>query len=112
MGDAIASQFIRHYLPRLTSIALDQAFEKALCRLNISAYLQKNINNITVLVYCSPQVLLLAVDLNEHLINVERITETLAPKALTAFAGQAQHSLHLACPAIPTTLRGAREAGS
>ncbi len=77
MGDAIASQFVRHYFPRLTSIILDKALEKALCRLSIPAYLQKTINDITVLVYCSPQVLLLAVDLNEYLINVERITETL-----------------------------------
>ena len=44
MCDTIASQLVRHYLPRLTMTILEQTFEKALGRLAIESSLKKYID--------------------------------------------------------------------
>ena len=48
MGNTVASQLIRHDLPRPTLMALDQAPEEALGGLAISARLQKHINDFAI----------------------------------------------------------------
>jgi hypothetical protein len=53
-----------------------QAFEKALCRSAISSGLQENIHHFSVLINGPPKILLLAVDLHEDFVDVERVTES------------------------------------
>ncbi len=74
--NAIASQFIRHNFPRFTAMSSEQTFEESLCRCPITARLQKYINNVTVLVNGSPQIVLLPVYLHENFIYVECVSIT------------------------------------
>jgi hypothetical protein len=53
---------------------LQYSLKETLCGLSISSCLEKDINNLTILINRSPQVMLLSLDSNEYLINEERIT--------------------------------------
>ena len=79
MRNAVTSQLVRHYLPRFTTVVSKQSFEKALSSRAISFGLQKYIHHLAILINRSPQIVLLATDLNEDFINIERIAETLVP---------------------------------
>ena len=74
MRDSIAPQLVGDYLPGLPSMAPDQSPEEPLCSCTITAGLEKYINHLTILVYGSPQVVLLTVDLHENFIDEEGIT--------------------------------------
>ena len=71
MSDTIAAQLIRHDLSGLTTMATQQTLEEPLCSCTISFGLKVDINYLTILVHGPPQVMLLAVDFDEDLINVE-----------------------------------------
>jgi hypothetical protein len=75
--DPVTPQFVRHDLPGLTTVCFQQAFEEALGSSSIPPNLQKHINNFTVLVNDAPEIVLLAVDLHENLIDEKGIAETL-----------------------------------
>jgi hypothetical protein len=73
VSDSIASQFISHDLPRLASMVPQQAPEETLSSRPIPLGLEIHINHFSILVYCSPKVMLLAIDLHEHLVDEEGI---------------------------------------
>jgi hypothetical protein len=77
MRDTIASQLVRHYLPRFAMVILKQPLEKSLSSCAIPSGLQKHIDHLSVLINSSPQVPLLAANLHEDFINEKRIAETL-----------------------------------
>ena len=81
MRDAVASQLIRNDLSRVVAMRLQQAFEKPLRRLSVASKLQKDIYDFPILIHRSPQIVLDSTDLDEHLVDVESIAETL----VTAF---------------------------
>jgi hypothetical protein len=79
MRNAVASQLIRHYLSRFTTMSSYEPLEETLSRRAVPAWLQKYVDHLAILIYRSPQVLLLSADLHEYFINVKCIAETLAP---------------------------------
>ena len=61
----ITSQFVRHYFPWFTFVFLQHSFEKSLSSLSISPFLEKHINDFTILIDRSPKIVLLAINLDD-----------------------------------------------
>jgi hypothetical protein len=76
MCHTVASKFVRHYLSGLATITPYKPFEEALCCSAISAGLQIDIYDFSILIHSPPQILLLAIDFHEDLIDVECIAIT------------------------------------
>ena len=74
MGDTIASQFIGHDLPGFALVTPDQSLEESLSCSPISLCLEININHFAILIYCTPEVMLLAVDLYKNFIDEKCVT--------------------------------------
>ena len=77
MSYSITSQLIRHNLPGFTAVASQQSLEEALRRSAIPSGLEKYIDYFAILVNCTPEVVLFAVDLDEDFINVKGVAVTL-----------------------------------
>ena len=75
----IASQLVRHDLPRLTTMASKQSPEEPLRSSPIPLVLQVNIHHLAILVHGPPQIMLLAFDLYEYFVNIERIAVAAMP---------------------------------
>jgi len=75
----VASQLVRHDLSGLATTTPYKPFKEAFCGCAISASLQINIYHFSILINSPPQILLLAIDLHENLINVERVTVSSLP---------------------------------
>ena len=73
VSDTVTSQFISHDFPGLAAMASQYPFEEPICSSPVTFFLQIHVNHFTVLICRSPQVMLLAVDLNENVIDVERV---------------------------------------
>ncbi len=73
MCNAIASQLIRYYLPGFILMYLQEPFKESLCGRTISSFLEKYINNFTILVNSPPEVMLFTINLDENLIDEESI---------------------------------------
>jgi hypothetical protein len=73
----ITPEFICHDLSGLPMMALQQSPEEALCRITIPFSLEIHIHHFNVLIYCSPEIVLFAAYLYEHLINEKCIAITL-----------------------------------
>jgi len=58
-------------------VFLEYSFEESLSGLGISPLLEKYINNFTILIYCSPQIMLLSINLDEYLIDKKCISLSL-----------------------------------
>jgi hypothetical protein len=74
MCDTIAPQFIRHYLPGFVLMYLQEPFKESLCGRTISSFLEKHINNFTILINRSPEVMLFTINPDENLVNEKCIT--------------------------------------
>jgi len=83
MCNTITKQLIGNDLPWFASMDPQQAFEEALSRRSVTPGLQKYINNLTVLVYRAPEIVLLAVEFDKDFINKERVTVALMPPSQT-----------------------------
>jgi hypothetical protein len=94
MCNRIAPQFISKDFPGLSAMRLEQAPEEPLGRSAIPSGLEKYINYFAILVNSPPQIMLLAVDLDEDLIDKERIT--IAP--VFSFQSTGVHSSELYAP--------------
>jgi hypothetical protein len=79
MRNAVTSQLVRHYLPRLTTVSFKQPLEKPLRSSTVPSCLQKHIDHLFALIDRTAQILLLAADLHEDFINEKCIAETLLP---------------------------------
>ena len=73
MSNAVVSQLIRYDLAWLIPVTFEQSSEEALGSLPISAWLQEHINDFAILIDRAPQILLLTLDLHEHLVEEKRI---------------------------------------
>ena len=73
MSNAVVSQLIRYDLAWLIPVTFEQSSEEALGSLPISAWLQEHINDFAILIDRAPQILLLTLDLHEHLVEEQRI---------------------------------------
>jgi hypothetical protein len=98
VGHRIAAQLVRDNLSGPTVMRLQQAPEEAFRRLSIAPGLQINICNVAILVDRPPKIVLLAVDLYEHLVDIAGITVA--------------QMARLQAPGIQTTELGAPEANS
>ena len=76
-GNTIAPQLIRHYLPGLTMMCLQQTLEEPLARRTVTSHLHEHINNLAILIDCPPGIMLLSTDLHEDLIDEEGIAVAL-----------------------------------
>src|SRR6056297_3604772 len=76
MCHRIATKLVRHDLPGLIAMRPQQPFKKVFRSKSISPGLQKNINHLTILINCPPQIVLLAVYLHKDLVDVESVTES------------------------------------
>jgi hypothetical protein len=77
MSDAVATQFIRDDLASLALMLSQSPLEETLRGLSITPVSHEYINHFTILVSGPPQIMLLSMDLNEHLINEESINVAL-----------------------------------
>ena len=79
MCDTITSQLIGHNFSGLPLVILQQALEKTLCSLAITPLLKKHVNHLTILIDCTPKIVLLALDLHKYFIDEEGIAVTTMP---------------------------------
>ena len=64
MSYAIAPQFISHDLPGFSAMGAQQSPEEALCSGPVTLGLEKDINDLSILINRPPEVVLLVIDLN------------------------------------------------
>ena len=67
---AVALQLIRDEHPRHVPQTLQQLAEELFCGLFVPAALHQDVQDVAILIHGAPQVMLLAIDLDEHLIEV------------------------------------------
>ena len=79
MGNSVTSQFAGDSFPRLGSMTPYQPAEKPLGVRRIAPVLQKNFDDIPVLVDGTPQITLFPADPDEDFIDVERVAEPPMP---------------------------------
>ena len=73
MCNSVTSQFISHDFPGFAAIVSYKAPEETFCSSPVTFFLQIHVNHFSVLIYRSPEVMLLIVNLNEGFIDVERV---------------------------------------
>lgn len=69
MCNNITSEFISDYLPRFIPMCLQKPFKESPCCLAITTFLKIHIDNLSILINCSPEVMLFTVNLDEHFID-------------------------------------------
>jgi len=79
MGNAITFQLVRHNRSRRLTMRLQQPFEEFLNCNAVATALQKHIDDFSILVDGSPQIVLDTTDLDENLVDIESVAETLVP---------------------------------
>jgi hypothetical protein len=70
LSDAVASQLVSHDHSRHVLQALEQSPEEALGSIGISPVLNKDVEHNTVLIHGTPEIVLHALDPDEHLVEV------------------------------------------
>jgi hypothetical protein len=87
MSDAVTSQFNCNDSPGFVAMASQKPLKEALCSGAIPAALKKHVHHVSVLVDRAPQIVLLAVDLDEDFIDKKciAISLMLALQSLGAF---------------------------
>jgi hypothetical protein len=81
MGDIVASKFVSDYQPRHGFHRSKNSFEESLRCCAIALFLQIHVDDIAILVYCSPEIVLYALNLDEHFIEEKRIAESILAAA-------------------------------
>ncbi len=71
--DAVACECVGDHLARLTALAFQYAAEETHRRLCITSALHQNINGIAVLIHCTPEILPLPLNGDEHFVDVPGI---------------------------------------
>jgi hypothetical protein len=66
----VASQFVSNDLQWFGTVPTQEPSKKPFCSALITMRLDQNVNHVTVLIHCAPQILLLAVDSYEDLVQV------------------------------------------
>ena len=73
VSHAVASQLVRHDLTWLSPVTFERTSEETLGSLPISTRLQEPIHDFAILIHCTLQILLLALDFHEHVVDEKRI---------------------------------------
>ncbi len=79
MRNAITSQLVRHNRSRMATVRSQQPRKEALSRLAIALLLHEYINDFSILIHGTPQIVRLSVDLDKDLIEIESIPEPPVP---------------------------------
>ncbi|MGB7301434.1 MAG: hypothetical protein WBD34_19095, partial [Burkholderiaceae bacterium] len=79
MRNVITSQLVRHNRPRIATVRSQQSGKEAPGCLSIAFLLHEYINDFSILIDGTPQIMLFPVDLDKDLIKIERITEPQVP---------------------------------
>jgi len=79
MCHSITSQLIGHNLPWRSFVNLEQSIKESLCSLTITPFLEKHVNDFTILINGSPKVVLLSTNFYENFIDEKDVTITLMP---------------------------------
>ncbi len=88
MRCAIAPQFVGHEAHRLCALALQELAEEALCCSSITTCLHEEVDHVAVLIDGTPEILPLALDSHEELVQEPRVTQSLvAPLQLAGVLG-------------------------
>ncbi len=74
MRNPIAPELISHDFPWLVTMATQQPLEESLGCSTIPFGLKIHINNLLILIYCTPQIVLIAIDLHKDLVDEEGVT--------------------------------------
>ena len=77
--NTVTTEFVCYDFSRLPTMRLEQPFEKTLCCSTIALGLEKYINHFSILINCSPQIVLLLSYFHKYFINIESISETRVP---------------------------------
>ncbi|MFT6057787.1 MAG: hypothetical protein ACJAY7_001691 [Pseudohongiellaceae bacterium] len=77
VSNTVTSELISDNLSGFAFVLVQQPLKEPLCRLSVPTLLQEHINDFTVLINGSPQVMECSLNLHEHLMNEERVTITL-----------------------------------
>jgi hypothetical protein len=83
MSNSVTSELISDNLSGFAFVLVQQPLKETLCSLSISPFLQEHINNLTILIHSTPQIVLPPMDLHEHLINEESIAIALVLSSQT-----------------------------
>jgi len=76
MSGAIASQLVGHQAVRLAALSLQQPAKEAFCSTVISASLNEDVDHVAVLADGSPEIMPLALNRHEELVQVPRVTQS------------------------------------
>ena len=79
MSNTVAPQFVGHHFSRLAGTRIEQKVEETHRRLSVSTRLQQHINHFTILIDCTPKIVLLALDLHRGFIYEEGVAIALVP---------------------------------
>ena len=75
MGDAVAAQLVGHETRRFLALPLQEFSEESPRRTPVPMRLDEDIDQITVLVHCTPEILTLTVGRDEDFVQKPRIAE-------------------------------------
>jgi len=93
MGDAVAAQLVGHETRRFLSLSLQECSKESPRRTPVPTRLDEEIDQVTVLVNRTPQVLALTVDRDEDFVQEPRSAEsTLAALQLPGVIGAELHA--------------------
>ena len=74
-GSGVASQFVGNDLQWFGTLATQESAKESLCRTLITMRLDQNVDHVAVLIHGTPEILLLAVDSHEHLVQVPVVAQ-------------------------------------
>jgi hypothetical protein len=74
-GGRVAPKFVGNDTKWFLSLAAQQSSKESSCGALIAARLNQDVDHVAVLIHCTPEILLLAVDSNEDFVHVPHIAE-------------------------------------
>jgi len=76
VGGRIASELVGYELPRRPPLLFQHLAKKAFSGSRVAAACDQDIENIAVLIHCSPKIMALTTDGDEHFVHVPDVTES------------------------------------
>ena len=76
MGDTVATQLVGHETSRFLSLTLQEFPKESPRRPPVPTRLDKEVDQVTVLIHCAPEILALPVDRHEDFVQKPRISES------------------------------------
>ena len=76
MGDTVATQLVGHETSRFLSLTLQEFPKESPRRPPVPTRLDKEVDQVTVLIHCAPEILALPVDRHEDFVQKPRMSES------------------------------------